>query len=294
MLLAVVAALSIMQATATAKPKPPPPKPLPQYQYDPATETDPIVRKLVDHIRWYRATFRISPGANIAAFHFKYPNGADGFFAIHSDPTANAPEAPTGHAERRLARVLTSVGIDLDTVDKEATELEPCNLPGRKCKLMLARDTPKAEVHFQNRYGDDRAERQASMKVHKAAGRELLRGLDEAKDIMNAGGKQGAGPLQRGLAAPRLGPGGIDFSSLELRYVSDKGGGLGYAFRAPATTAPADPAAGLETARQSSDAFFTWLALPPQSFWVNLNPSQPDRIIDPQLARNVATGLGAG
>ncbi|HEX5620458.1 MAG TPA: hypothetical protein VFX51_18695, partial [Solirubrobacteraceae bacterium] len=39
---------------------------------------------------------------------------------------------------------------------------------------------------------------------------------------------------------------------------------------------------------QSSDAFFTWLALPPQSFWVNLNPSQPDRIIDPQLARTDA------
>jgi hypothetical protein len=36
------------------------------------------------------------------------------------------------------------------------------------------------------------------------------------------------------------------------------------------------------------DTFFTWLALPPQSFWVNLNPNQPDRIIDPQLARTDA------
>ena len=63
---------------------------------------------------------------------------------------------------------------------------------------------------------------------------------------------------------------------------------LGYAFRAPSSATPGDPAAGLATAQQSSDAFFTWLALPPQTFWVNLNPSQPDRIIDPQLARTDA------
>ena len=98
---------------------------------------------------------------------------------------------------------------------------------------------------------------------------------------MRRGQRNQSGGLPRALG--RLG--GIDFSSLELRYVSDKGSKLGYAFRAPSSATPGDPATGLETARQSSDAFFTWLALPPQSFWVNLNPSQPDRIIDPQLAR---------
>jgi uncharacterized repeat protein (TIGR01451 family) len=291
-LLAFVAALSIVQATATAKPKPPQPPPLPQEQVRPGTETDPITKRLIEHIRWYRETFRISPGANVAAYHFKYPNGADGYFAIHSDPTANTPEAPTGHAERRLARVLRSVGVDLDTVDKVATELEPCNLPGRKCKRILAREVKNAKVAYLNPYGDDPVERRESMKAHKQAANNLYRGLDQGKQIMNPPGKQGGGALPRGLAAPRLGPGGIDFSSLELRYVSDKGSGgdheLGYAFRAPTTAAPADPAVGLETARQSSDAFFTWLALPPQSFWVNLNPSQPDRIIDPQLARTDA------
>jgi hypothetical protein len=40
--------------------------------------------------------------------------------------------------------------------------------------------------------------------------------------------------------------------------------------------------------REASDAFFVWLALPPQSFTVNLNPSEPDRIVDSQLGRTDA------
>jgi hypothetical protein len=42
-------------------------------------------------------------------------------------------------------------------------------------------------------------------------------------------------------------------------------------------------AGGLEVAQLSSDAFFTWLALPAANFWVNLNPTQPDQIIDAKL-----------
>jgi uncharacterized repeat protein (TIGR01451 family) len=291
-LLAVVAALSISQATATAKPKPPP-KPLPQSQYDPATERDEIVNRLWDYVDWYRETFRIPGTQNVSAYHYKYPNGADGFFAIHSDRTRSTPDAPTGHAERRLAEVLKSVGIDLDTVDDLVTEYEPCDLPGRHCKRFLPEEVKNARVSFKHPYpygGDreaDRLVRRESVKANTREVSEFYRRLDQAKPIMNAGGQQGGGgALPRTLAGPRLG--GIDFSSLELRYVSDKPGGLGYAFRAPSSANPADPAVGLETARQSSDAFFTWLALPPQSFWVNLNPSQPDRIIDPQLARTDA------
>jgi len=40
--------------------------------------------------------------------------------------------------------------------------------------------------------------------------------------------------------------------------------------------------------RESSDAFFVWLALPATSFTVNLNPSEPDRIVDPKLGRTDA------
>src|SRR5690606_38563166 len=40
--------------------------------------------------------------------------------------------------------------------------------------------------------------------------------------------------------------------------------------------------------QDASDAFFVWLALPPDTFWVNLNPTEPDRIIDPRFARTDA------
>ncbi|MGW0133571.1 LPXTG cell wall anchor domain-containing protein [Streptomyces sp. NPDC003299] len=79
------------------------------------------------------------------------------------------------------------------------------------------------------------------------------------------------------------GPGGVDFSTLELRYVGKpvKGQGLNYSFGAKKV----DESAGLgyggkEKAQLISDGFFTWLALTPDRFWVNLNPDQPDRIMD--------------
>lgn len=81
-------------------------------------------------------------------------------------------------------------------------------------------------------------------------------------------------------------PGGIDFTTMELRYVQDTGDGsaLEYAFRATELDEDAEPSfGGLEAAQLSSDAFFTWLALPADSFWVNLNPAEPNRIIDPKL-----------
>jgi hypothetical protein len=97
-----------------------------------------------------------------------------------------------------------------------------------------------------------------------------------------------AGALERELARPEA-PGGIDFSSLELRYVADTSGpggpGLNYGFVAPATTGAANRGAGLDAARQASDSFFVWLELQPSRFTVNLNPTEPDRIVDAQLGR---------
>jgi uncharacterized repeat protein (TIGR01451 family) len=286
---AIVAALLIALApAATAKPKPPQPPPRPERMIDPATESDPVYKKMLEYREWYRTTFKISPGSNVAVFHFKYPNGKEGYWAIHSDPTANTEQRPTGHSEWRGKRILQSLGIDLDTVDKTLSELETCNLRGRKCKMMMARDFKNTEIGHLRAYPDDPDVRKESMKGHKAENRQIARQGEQAKQIMNPGGRQsGGGALPRMLGSGRLG--GIDFSSLELRYVSDKPGAdgrdLGYAFRAPTSATPGDPGTGLATARESSDAFFTWLALPPQSFWVNLNPSEPDRIIDPQLAR---------
>lgn len=99
----------------------------------------------------------------------------------------------------------------------------------------------------------------------------------------SAGGLTGAlGPQQNG---------GIDFSSLQLRYLSDDGdSAVKYAFSGQAAQdeQSKDPRAGRQALIDSMAALRTWLALSPDKFWVNLNPSEPDRIIDAQLGRTDA------
>ncbi|MEV5204971.1 hypothetical protein [Streptomyces sp. NPDC053720] len=93
--------------------------------------------------------------------------------------------------------------------------------------------------------------------------------------------------LTKALADPASAPGGIDFTTLELRYLSDSGKGLQYAFSA-GPGGPGDEknsAAGVKAAKESSDAFFVWLSMPRSTFWVNLNPTEPDRIVDADLGR---------
>ncbi len=87
--------------------------------------------------------------------------------------------------------------------------------------------------------------------------------------------------------------GGVDFSTLELRYVTDTyDGGVGrgaqYAYQVDAKAGTGLAYGGQEAAELAADSFFTWLALPPSSFWVNLNPKEPDRIIDARLGRTDA------
>ncbi|MBQ1028509.1 hypothetical protein KBX26_00615 [Micromonospora sp. C97] len=88
------------------------------------------------------------------------------------------------------------------------------------------------------------------------------------------------------------GPGGVDFSTLELRFVGApvKGEGLDYSFSAKKMPDPdTNPGAGgKEKAELVSDSFFTWLALTPDKFWVNLNPDQPDKIMDDRFGETDA------
>jgi hypothetical protein len=86
--------------------------------------------------------------------------------------------------------------------------------------------------------------------------------------------------------------GGVDFTSVRLRYVSEssdeRSRALAYAF----ATKP-ERAAGVERSaaagvRGTFASFFTWLLLDARRFWVNLHPSEPDRIIDAELGRTDA------
>lgn len=94
------------------------------------------------------------------------------------------------------------------------------------------------------------------------------------------------------LALPAMGNGGIDFSTMELRYLADPGDGSGlqYSFSADLNPLKGDirRSTGIAAATRSSDAFFVWLSLDPSDFWVNLNPTEPDRIVDDQLGRTDA------
>ncbi|MFE3380246.1 hypothetical protein [Streptomyces anulatus] len=100
--------------------------------------------------------------------------------------------------------------------------------------------------------------------------------------------QQKAGGLAQGLAAGARDAGGVDFTRLELRYLADPGpgNGLRYAFQAPVVASgKGNSLTGLADARTASDSFFTWLQLEPSTFWVNLNPNEPDRIIESRLGR---------
>lgn len=83
--------------------------------------------------------------------------------------------------------------------------------------------------------------------------------------------------------------GGVDFTSLQFNYVSDMGpGSAGYSFAAN-TAPPGGPAyGGADKAQMSIDALRAFLDLPVQSFWVNLQPGQADRIIDRDFGKTQA------
>jgi hypothetical protein len=105
--------------------------------------------------------------------------------------------------------------------------------------------------------------------------------LQSTKSWVTTNSSRSFGPLRLG---------GIDWTSLELRYVSDDPGAgeFDYAFSADEIPGEADTYGGEAALDLSSDALFTWLALDPRQFWVNLNPDQPDTIIDEQFASTEA------
>ncbi|MGW6840807.1 hypothetical protein [Streptomyces sp. NPDC054958] len=58
-----------------------------------------------------------------------------------------------------------------------------------------------------------------------------------------------------------------------------------YAFRADASPADHVSFGGRRTAQLASDSFFVRTELPPPALSVNLNPDEPDRIIDEKFGR---------
>lgn len=186
------------------------------------------------------------------------------------------------------------------TSKKGLSERIPCESPNNKCRQNLA-EHEWYEALEDMRYLTDKPSTREAKKAGADAAAELKAGYETwSKAGMPTGGDTPARmgqrmfvtpgvPSPQGAAARALAPGsdlgGIDFSTLELRYLSEGNGGqLQYAFNAsPAATSEPNVANGQTAAVQTSDAFFVWLSLPESTFWVNLNPSEPDRITDDKL-----------
>ncbi|MFE2560606.1 hypothetical protein ACFXGT_32250 [Streptomyces sp. NPDC059352] len=116
--------------------------------------------------------------------------------------------------------------------------------------------------------------------------------LAAAGDCGEGGSRVSSGALGRALETPAGADayGGVDFSTLEMRYISDGLDGISYAYSG--TTLPdeyqQDPGLGARVVQDFGADLRTWLALDPQTFWVNLNPAEPDRIVDAALGRTNA------
>ncbi|MFI8266753.1 MULTISPECIES: hypothetical protein [unclassified Streptomyces] len=105
-----------------------------------------------------------------------------------------------------------------------------------------------------------------------------------------ADGDARPGALDQALAPPGTTYGGVDFSTLEMRYFSDGSDGVQYAYSAQPLPDgyQQDPGLGARMVENLGDDLRTWLVLDPQKFWVNLNPTEPDRIVDPALGETNA------
>ena len=85
--------------------------------------------------------------------------------------------------------------------------------------------------------------------------------------------------------------GGINFTSIKLNYISvneNHSGGVDFDFllkahKADGASPGIDP---INSTLISANAFMTGLAVSDDKFWVNLNPWEPDRIIDKQLGQS--------
>jgi hypothetical protein len=103
-------------------------------------------------------------------------------------------------------------------------------------------------------------------------------------------GEGAPGGLMKALTSGNLG--GVDFSTLKMRYMSDDpdSTGLQYSFSGQRDTSatPQDIGSALNVLTDNAADLRTWLVLNPDEFWVNLNPSEPDRIIGAQLGETNA------
>lgn len=113
-------------------------------------------------------------------------------------------------------------------------------------------------------------------------------GKDLSKHALLSRQTEVAKALQGTATTAPLETGGIDLSSVELRYFSEYQEGPIYVQSAALHATPAETGRGINLDRASElswNSLYVWLALHSQKFWVNLNPAEPNRIVDPELGK---------
>lgn len=240
----------------------------------------------------------LSPGQNVAVIYYR--NADNQIVGIARE--SNALESPGAHSERVLKELVEEEGINPDDVVAIYSEFEPCSGVGMpNCAALVARTFRNAQQYYSWKYTTPE-ERAVATRLHRNTISRLNTRIRRGEDVMNdscsaEGGEcvpgeeplAEDGPLAKELSDPAeaLDPGGIDFTSLQLSYVSLGGphkGEVQYAMNSDGAPVTSNSSTGLQTAQQDSNAFFTWLTLSPRSFWVNLAPNYPPRVIDPSFA----------
>ncbi|MER5360765.1 hypothetical protein [Streptomyces sp. NPDC002785] len=187
----------------------------------------------------------------------------------------------------RNGRAADQIGTDLNGVKKEMNkQLDKASSANPELFVRtLPCPTPNAHSLHQPR-------RHRAVSPTLALAAAALKGDGPCPEEEDAKGSPSATGLGATLTLPSMANGGIDFSTMQLRYLADPGDGSGlqYSFRADLNPLKGDnrQPTGITAATQSSDAFFVWLSLNPSAFWVNLNPTEPNRIVDDRLGRTDA------
>jgi hypothetical protein len=213
------------------------------------------------------------------------------------------------HSEARIERkVLEEKGVPWKNLILMYSEIIPCR--GQGCSDLLAQTDAKVTYSALSRR--ELRSFLNELFVTRESEADIAKLLTECG--LDAAGQPGSGDTQdmalmafssgdpcgqgegtpggvvKALTSGNLG--GVDFSTLQMRYISDDpdSTGLQYSFSGQRYTSatPQDIGSALNVLIDNAADLRIWLVLSPDEFWVNLNPSEPDRIIDGELGETNA------
>jgi len=116
----------------------------------------------------YRLVNNIRSGRNVAVFEY----------VVDGVKKSVAGVSKGQHAERRIWGQLEKIGVKPEQVKRIYTELEPCTIPGGKCKEWINKMFKEIkEVTYSFEYGAEQVSRRTGVKDLKKAVRDIFKNL---------------------------------------------------------------------------------------------------------------------